>query len=295
MLLGLLVFIAICALFCVALRLAIAIYPWLLREQNIYAKYDGGSVIITGGTDGIGLEIARKLIAQGANAYIVGLETDKINQSELPSGSELVHADLGDPAVVGRMCSWIRANRPALLIHCSGSCVPSNFAECDAPRRYINSHISSLVELTSAFLNVRSSNGGIVFFSSQVAFWTSPFAALYAATKSFTAQFANSIAAEYPLIDVLCLFPGAVNGTSFFGSFPDHWYFTLIRMLGQSPKSVASLVLRALGRVRLLDCGILTLITRIVASFIDDNVINLAGQYAVRSLRKSDSSFDMRL
>jgi short-subunit dehydrogenase len=124
-----------------------------------------------------------------------------------------------------------------------------------------------------------------VFISSQVSFWSSPFAALYAATKSFTLQFANSISAEYPGVDILCLAPGAVNQTSFFNRFPSHWYFNVVRRVGQLPTTVASIVFRALGRVRLLDTGILTLITRMVAALVDDNIVNRIGQCVVGSLR----------
>jgi short-subunit dehydrogenase len=268
-------------------RLAIALLPLLLPEQNLFAKYGGGAAIVTGGTDGIGLEISRKLIAQGFRVHIVGLRTNRIDPSELPDGCELTHCDLGDRSAVAALCVWTTLNRPALLVHCAGCCVPSPFTAVRNPAAYIEAHVSSLVELTFAFLRARSSRGGIVFFSSQVSFWSSPFAALYAATKSFTSQFANSISAECPTVDVLCLAPGAVNQTSFFNRFPVHWYFSVVRSVGQLPETVASIVFRAMGKVRLLDTGILTVTTRMVAALVDDNIVNRIGQCAVGSLRTS--------
>jgi short-subunit dehydrogenase len=151
-------------------------------------------------------------------------------------------------------------------------------------RAYIDGHVGSLVELTVAFLKARPARAGLVFFASQAAFWTSPFASIYAATKSFTFQFADSISAECPSVDVLCVSPGAVNGTSFFELFPDFWFFWLVRKIGQTPGSVASLVFRAIGRVRLVDTGVFTSITRIATSFIYANLVNMAGQIAARSL-----------
>jgi short-subunit dehydrogenase len=273
------------------LRIAISVFPWLLPEQNLHQKYCGGSALITGGTDGIGLEIARKLLAQGINVRIVGLHTGKIPEHELPPGSSLIEGDLGDPEILHSLCSWISENSPALLIHCSGFCIPMSFESYPNPGQYVQSHVSSLVELTQAFIAARPAKSGIVFFSSQVAFWSSPFAALYAATKAFTGQFATSIAAEYPSIDVLCLFPGAVNGTSFFSHFPQHWYFKLIQALGQSPSGVASLVFRSIGRIRLVDSGVLTMLTRIATAFVDANIINFIGGIAVDSLRPAQSAF----
>lgn len=277
------------------MKFLIAILPFFLPEQNFVRKYGNKHAVITGGTDGIGLKIAKKLIRQGMNVYIIGQKTDLIRQDELPNGSKLYECDLSDQRSVHNICQWIYENHPSMLIHCAGSCIPQSFTLIENPSIYINAFISSLVELTSAYIKSRNKNGGIVFFSSQVSLFSSPFATLYAATKSFTAQFANSLSAEFPNLDVLCLFPGAVIDTSFFKYFPNHWYFNIIRFIGQKSDTIASLVFRSLGRIRLVDTGLLTYGTRIFTSFVDQNIINFAGQIAVSSLRPKMASSNLPL
>lgn len=290
MIVELLVLFALITLLFLSLRAIIATSPWLLPEQNIMKKYGSSLAIVTGGTSGIGLEISKKLMSQGMRVIIVGMKTTNITDGMLTNGSSLKLVDLGDEDAVKDLCSLIEAEKPSLLVHCAGSCIPSLLIHERNPAKYITTFISSLVDLTASFLKVRQKNGGIVFFASQVAFWCSPFASLYAATKSFTAQFATSIAAEYPELDVLCLYPGAVNDTAFFDNFPSHWYFKLIRIIGQSAKSVSSLVFRSLGRVTMVDCGILSILSRIFICFFDENALNLIGRLATSELRKQMSN-----
>ena len=286
------IFIGLVTLICMLLKILISVFPYFFNEQNIIKKYGNGYAVVTGGTDGIGLKITKKLLNQGLNVYVIGIKTNLIQQNDLPENSYLVEGDLSDSSFVKKICDWILQNHPILLINCAGLCIPQTFETIDNPSKYIDAHISSLVELTSAFIKARNQQGGIVFFSSQVALFTSPFATLYAATKSFIAQFADSLSAEYPKLDILCVFPGAVNGTSFFNHFPNHWYFNIIRFIGQKSDTVASLILKALGRVRLVDTGLLTYGTRIASSFLDQNIINFAGQLASSSLHSQlDSKY----
>ena len=286
MLIELLIACAVVTLLCFILRIGISVVPWFLNEQNLKKKYGSELAVVTGGTSGIGYHIAKKLMSQGISVVIVGLNTDKVSQLMLSEGSSLKQLDLGDKLSLKDLCRYIQETRPSLLVHCAGCCVPSFLCYNENPSHYVETYISSLVELTTSFLKARQQNGGLIFLSSQVSFWCSPFASLYAATKSFTAQFAASIAAEYPDIDVLCLSPGAVNGTAFFNHFPSHWYFNIIRSIGQSAESVSSLVFKALGRVTMVDCGILSILSRIFICFFDENVLGLIAKMATIGLRK---------
>ena len=270
----------------VAVRYLITYIPRILPEQNLFKKYKGGFALITGGTDGIGLEISRKLISQGFNVHIVGLETGKITQNQLPEGSILTICDLSNKESNDQLCEWIINYQPKILVHAAGFCEPYAFNLIQNPRKYNDAFISSMVDLTSAFLKVRRSNGGIVFFSSQVSFFSNPYASLYAATKAYTEQFARAIAIENPSLDTLVVLPGAVNGTSFFNKFPKFWAFSLIQALGNDVKTAASLVFRSLGRVSSLDFGLYTFLTRISISMLDNNIIDLASKIVTRPLRK---------
>jgi 17beta-estradiol 17-dehydrogenase / very-long-chain 3-oxoacyl-CoA reductase len=55
---------------------------YLRREGNHYERYGTKDswAVITGGSDGIGLEISLQMAAQGFNVCIVGRNADKIAQ-----------------------------------------------------------------------------------------------------------------------------------------------------------------------------------------------------------------------
>jgi len=54
----------------------------LRREDNLYQKYggDGSWVLVTGGTDGIGLAICKAMAQRGFNVVMMGRDEKKINQ-----------------------------------------------------------------------------------------------------------------------------------------------------------------------------------------------------------------------
>ena len=287
-----LAFIGFLFLFLIFIRFIITYLPRILPEQDLGKKYHKGYALITGGTDGIGLEISKKLIEQGFSVNIVGLQTDKIKNFELPENSILTICDLSEPENTKQLCNWIEIYQPKLLIHSAGYCEPYSFHLIKEPRKYNEAFISSMVDLTSTFLKVRKNNGGIVFFSSQVSFFSNPYASLYAATKAYTEQFARSIALEQPNLDVLVVLPGAVNNTSFFNKFPKYWAFSLIRLLGNDVKTASSIVFRSLGRVSSIDFGLYTFSTRIIISLLDSNIVDFFGKVVTYPLRKYFDSKD---
>ena len=281
-----LVFIGLIFIICVAIRFLIAYIPRILPEQDLAKKYHGGYALVTGGTDGIGLLIAKKLIKQGFSVHIVGLDAGKIQKNELPDGSILTICDLSEKENTESLCKWITTYQPKLLIHSAGYCEPYSFHLLKDPRKYNEAFISSMVDLTSAFLKVRKSQGGIVFFSSQVSFFSNPYAALYASTKAYTEQFARALAIEHPKLDILGVLPGAVTNTSFFNKFPKYWAFSLIQLLGNDVETAASLIFRSLGRVSSLDFGIYTFLTRVIIGIVDSNIVDFCSKLVTLPLKK---------
>ncbi|EAY06988.1 oxidoreductase, short chain dehydrogenase/reductase family protein [Trichomonas vaginalis G3] len=267
------------------LRFVIAMLPRILPAQDLGAKYQKGYALITGGTDGIGLQIALKLVEQGFDVHIVGLKTEKLNQIQLTENSKISFCDLSDISVTNELCQWIETYQPKLLIHTAGFCYPSYFHKINNPHKYNQAFITSMVDLTAAFLKIRKTNGGIIFFSSQVSFFSNPYASLYAATKAYTEQFARALAIEYPKLDILVLLPGAVKRTAFFDHFPQFWAFKLIQLLGNDVESASSVVFRALGRFSSVDFGFYTYITRIGVGLLDANVIDQTSKFITAPLR----------
>src|ERR1700681_1870014 len=93
------------------------------------ARLDGKTALVTGGTDGIGKEIARGLAQQGFHLIIVGRNGEKGAQAEqdlrLSAQNPNVHflqADLGLMREVGRLADEVGSRWPALhyLVHDAG-------------------------------------------------------------------------------------------------------------------------------------------------------------------------------
>jgi NAD(P)-dependent dehydrogenase (short-subunit alcohol dehydrogenase family) len=61
-------------------------------------RLDGKRALITGGTGGIGLAAARRLIAEGARVVVTGSNAERLaaTQSALGEGALVVNADAGD-------------------------------------------------------------------------------------------------------------------------------------------------------------------------------------------------------
>lgn len=279
-----LAFIGLIFIICCLVRFIISFTPRFLPEQDLGQKYSKGYALITGATDGIGLKIALKLISQGFDVHIVGLQTYQ-NIQLLSPNSKITYCDLSDPSKTAELCQWVEVYKPKLLIHAAGLCYPSYFHKVSSPQNYNQAFITSMVDLTSTFLRVRKSNGGIVFFSSQVSFFSNPYAALYAATKAYTEQFARALAIEYPQLDILVVLLGAVNRTGFFNHFPKFWAFKLIQYLGDDVDTAASLIFRTLGRFSSNDFGIYTFITRIGIGLLDSNIIDFFSKIITSPLR----------
>lgn len=279
-------FLAYMIIFLLLIKVSIHIIPCLYKKQNLCMKYNNNYAIVTGGTDGIGYEIFQELQNQGFNVLIIGRNQEKINKNILKNQSKAFYGDLSDVSAVNYIKNWIIDNNPSVLVHSAGSCVPSSFIKINDPDKYLKSYINSMIEITRIFLNTRKEKGGIVFFSSQVSFFSNPYASLYAATKAFIEQFGRSIAMEHQNLDILTVIPGAVNGTSFFDKFPNFWFFNIIRFLGTERRVVSDIVFKCLGRINTIDIGIYTYLTRFVVCFIDNNVLDLIAKKLVSPISK---------
>ena len=63
------------------------------------ARFDGKRVLITGGTSGIGLATAKRIVAEGGEVAVTGTSQDHLDEAgrSLPSGSLVLRNDAADP------------------------------------------------------------------------------------------------------------------------------------------------------------------------------------------------------
>jgi short-subunit dehydrogenase len=187
------------------------------------------TVLITGATSGIGLELARFFARDHYTLAIVSRETQKAEQTarELKAaGATDVHvitADLAEPTGPEQVFA---ATKKAglhidILVNDAGVGVHGKFAETDLQEeiRIVQLNVISLVHLTKLYLRemLPKKKGRILQLASVASYQPTPLLAVYAATKAFVLSFSDAIANELEGtgITVTSLIPGPTD-TDFF-------------------------------------------------------------------------------
>jgi NADP-dependent 3-hydroxy acid dehydrogenase YdfG len=149
--------------------------------------------VVTGASRGIGAEVARRLLADGARVALVARSRDALESlaSELGTGQAVpVPCDLGDPADVERASTRITelaAGAPDIVVNNAGafSIAPAHETSLDVFRRTIETNLTAPFALVRAFLPGMLARGGghLVTLGSIADRSVFPGNAAYAASK----------------------------------------------------------------------------------------------------------------
>ena len=82
-------------------------------------KLTGKTALVTGGTDGIGREIARQLRAKGAGVIVHGRNPERIAAAQA-DGFETIAADLSTPAGIEALVAAIQGRTLDILVNNAG-------------------------------------------------------------------------------------------------------------------------------------------------------------------------------
>lgn len=230
-------------------------------QNHLKAKY-GPWAVVTGASDGIGLELSREMARAGLNTVLVARRRERLDalaedlESEFGTTSRVVIADLSVPEQVGEFLQTTTDLDVGLFAACAGFGTSGDFVDTDfgSELSMIDVNCRALCASTRHFAErfVRQKRGGIILMSSLVAFQGVPRAANYAATKAYVQTFAEGIRRELLPhgVDVLASAPGPVN--SGFGGRAN-------MQMGSaaSADTVAQGTLRALGRQAIVRPGLL--------------------------------------
>lgn len=214
-------------------------------------KY-GPWALVTGASDGIGLAICRELANQGMNLILCARRGTLLRN--LSKGLErfgvevLVHpCDLSQPEDLEELVDLSSQFDVGLLVNAAGFGTSGSFLNTllQDEEGMLEVNCKASLHLSHVFaqrLSLRG-GGGIVLFSSIVAFQGVPRAAHYAATKAYIQTLGEAMADELKPkgVDVLVTAPGPV--VSGFASRAN-----MEIKAGASPESVAKGTLRALGK-----------------------------------------------
>ena len=215
-------------------------------------KLQNKTILITGGSSGIGLEFARQLLALGNTVIVTGRDADKLAAAKrLLPGLQTLQSDVGDPAAIETLHDAVLAQFPALdvLINNAGIMRNLNLNKSRSltdVTREIDINLSGPVRMTQQFLpHLRTRPGAaIVNVSSGLAFIPLPLSPVYSATKAAIHSFSQSLRVqlEGSGITVIELAPPGVETPLFRGEFAEE-------TKGQKAMDVAVLVKHAIAGI----------------------------------------------
>jgi short-subunit dehydrogenase len=213
-------------------------------------------ILITGGSDGIGLAVAKLLAAEGdTRATLVARKEAKLREAiaQLPgAGHDLIVADLSAPDGIDLVVHGLAARHYDVLINNAGAGLYGRFAELplDDQLRMMRLNMDSVALLSHAYLRRAKPGDALVNTASFLAYAPLPGNAAYSATKAFVAALSEALWWENRTngVYVLCFSPGVIatrfhdEAGSSVAVFP--------HALVQSPESAARELAAALRKRR---------------------------------------------
>ena len=168
----------------------------------------GETVLITGASSGIGLELARCFAAEGCRLILLArnagaLETLAAELRQRPGVEvRVLVADLAVPETPGRVFNALQAEGTPVdvLVNNAGFGAHGKFAELPLERQLdmVQVNVAALVQLTGLFLPgmIERRRGGVMNIASTAAFQSGPRMAVYYATKAFVLSFSEALSVE---------------------------------------------------------------------------------------------------
>jgi len=238
-------------------------YPMSSSNQTRLRTQYGPWALVTGATSGIGEAITQELAQAGLNLVLHGRQESKLIalRQQLtnlhPIEVRISVGDMGQSSAVDALLREVAQVECGLAVMAAGFGTSGAFLDGDleAERDMLRVNAEAVLHLTHT-LGKRmreQGRGGLILFSSLVAFQGVPYAAHYAATKAYIQSLAEGLYHELRPhgVDVLAAAPGPV--ASGFGARAD------MKMdMTLTPQQVAKPILKALGRRSVVRPGFLS-------------------------------------
>jgi len=165
-------------------------------------RFEGKSVVVTGGSSGIGLATAQRVCREGGRVLVTGTSEKRLAEARaaLPEGTIAIANDAGDPAAADALA---QAAREAFG-HVDGLFLNAGFGgfgandQVDAAGfdRMSNVNVRGPVLQLSAFHGLLKEGGSVLITASVSPYLGQAQGAVYAATKGAVTALARSWAAD---------------------------------------------------------------------------------------------------
>ena len=180
------------------------------------------TVLVTGASSGIGLELAKLFAQSGRNLILVARSQSKLEELRLELVDqnsvhvEVIPADLAEVDAAQSLVDEINKRKLVVdvLVNNAGFGELGRFDEISAERQVnmVRLNVLTVMHLTRLLLPemLKRNVGGILNVASTAAFQPGPHMAVYYATKAFVLSFSEAIHEELLGLDikVVCLCPG---------------------------------------------------------------------------------------
>ena len=213
-------------------------------------KLTNRTILITGGSTGIGLAFALKFLKLGNEVIVTGrrqavLDEVKARHPKLHT----IQSDVADPAQIAALAAHVKAKFPKLDVLMNNAGI-SLFKDLKAPASDLaelmaemNINVGGVVRMTSAFIDILKANKGtLINVSSGLAFVPMPCLPIYCASKAAVHSYTQSLRfqLEETGVEVIDLMPPAVK-TEMTASLPEGDGFDIITTDELIKQSFASL------------------------------------------------------
>lgn len=184
-------------------------------------KLTGRTILITGGSAGIGLAFARKFLELGNRVIVTGRSRSTLDQLKASYPKlRTIQSDVADSAQIASLARQVTAEYPNLdvLMNNAGIMLHKNLtvpaADLDELTTETDINLSGVIRMTSAFIDTLKANRGtLINVSSGLAFVPLSSAPIYCATKAAVHSYTQSLRfqLEQSGIEVIELMPPAVK------------------------------------------------------------------------------------
>ncbi len=233
-----------------------------MKTQQWVNQY-GSWAVVTGASDGVGKAMVGYLAEAGLNLVLVARRRDVLEQisddvvKRFNVQTRVIDADLSQADEVDKVIVQTQSLDVGLFVAAAGFGTSGKFLDMPLKRELnmLDLNCRAVLAMSHHFGTrfAQKGRGGIVLFSSLVAFQGVPLSANYAATKAYNQSLAEGLHREFsPLgVDVLASAPGPIN--SGFAARADMQMSMALR-----PEVVARSTLAALGRKTTVRPGFLS-------------------------------------
>lgn len=164
-------------------------------------KSTGNTILITGGTSGIGLGLALRLQAAGNAVIVAGRRTQLLDDiTSAHPGIDALVLDVEDPESIARARDTLATRHPDLniLVNNAGIMLQENLlepAEVQIAERHVAINLLGTIRMTYAFLPqlVGKADAVVMNVTSSLAFVPFPLTPTYSATKAALHSFTQSL------------------------------------------------------------------------------------------------------